>query len=232
MANQALIPLNQHQPPLPPPSPPLIPQPALLPSAPMGRGKTLASTAANLANLLPTGTVLAFEALVPSFSNDGECFAANRYLTLGVIICCSLVCFLSSFTDSFVGHDGKIYYGIATFKGLYVFNDCDCSDGCGEEEIKGNKKTNYRITLIDFIHAFSSLIVFLVFAISSSNVQECFFSKAGPNEKQIIMNLPLGIGLFSSFLFTIFPTRRRGIGYGDMTPAHDQKVHNPSNSKA
>ncbi|XP_065854651.1 protein DMP10 [Euphorbia lathyris] len=188
--------------------------------------KSIATAASNLANLLPTGTVLAFEALIPSFSNNGDCFLSNKYLTLSVIISCSLACFFSSFTDSFVGKDDKIYYGIATTKGLYVFNDCDCGDGNGEEELDENKKDNFKICLIDFVHAFGSLIVFLVFALSSSDVQHCFFSNDGsPNEKQLIMNLPLGAGLLSTFLFVVFPTRRRGIGYGDMTP---QRYDNPT----
>lgn len=179
-----------------------------------------ASAAANLANLLPTGTVLIFEALVPSFTNNGECVLANKYLTLALIFCCSLVCFFSSFTDSFIGkNDKKLYYGIATLNGIFVFNDPDCTDGNGEEELDHNQRKNYRITLIDFVHALSSLTVFLVFSLSNSELQNCFFPKAGPNEKQLIVNLPLGAGLLSTFLFIIFPTKRRGIGYGDMTPS-------------
>ncbi|XP_050224793.1 protein DMP10 [Mercurialis annua] len=224
MANQNLMPPQS----TPSPPPPLsLPPPA--PPSSVTR-KTLATSAANLANLLPTGTVLVFETLSSSFSNNGDCVTANRYLTLTLIIICSLACFFSSFTDSFVGNDDKLYYGIATFKGLYVFNDCDSSDGCGEEELKEDKikMENFRISLIDFIHAFSSLIVFLVFALSGSDVQNCFFTKAGPNEKQLITNLPLGAGLFGSFLFIMFPTKRRGIGYGDITPA---RYRNPSNLK-
>lgn len=179
--------------------------------------KTAATAAANLANLLPTGTVLIFQALVPSFSNNGDCVVANKYLTLPLIACCSLVCFFSSFTDSFIGHhDSKLYYGIATFEGIYLFNDCDCNDGNGEEELDHNQRAKYRITVIDFVHAFATLTVFLVFALSSSYVQDCFFPKAGANEKQLIINLPLGVGILSSFLFMIFPTKRRGIGYGDI----------------
>ncbi|GLT38336.1 hypothetical protein SLA2020_125920 [Shorea laevis] len=89
---------------------------------------TTLSTASNLANLLPTGTVLIFQALLPSFSNNGNCSLALKYLTLGLIFICSLACFLSSFTDSFVHDDGKFYYGIATRSGLYIFND-DLHDG-------------------------------------------------------------------------------------------------------
>ncbi|KAB5529349.1 hypothetical protein DKX38_019430 [Salix brachista] len=176
-------------------------------------------SAANLASLLPTGTVLAAEALIPSFTNNGECALANEYLTLGMIACCSLACFLSSFTDSFTGKDDRIYYGIATWNGFCVFNDGDNKDGAGGEE-ENNK--DRCITAIDFVHAFTSLTVFLVFALSDSNVQKCFFPKAGANEKALIMNLPLGAGLLASLLFMLFPTTRKGIGYGD-TPAKSDK---------
>ncbi|XP_026657766.2 protein DMP3-like, partial [Phoenix dactylifera] len=60
---------------------------------PLGNDKTLA-TASNLAQLLPTGTVLAFQALSPSFSNHGICYTSNR----------------------------KLYYGMATSKSFIVFN--------------------------------------------------------------------------------------------------------------
>ncbi|GLT95010.1 hypothetical protein SLE2022_127170 [Rubroshorea leprosula] len=177
--------------------------------------KTL-TTDSNLANLLPTGTVLTFQALLPSFSNNGECSLSHKHLTLGLIFICSVACFLSSFTDSFVhADDGKLYYGIATRNGLYVFND-DLHDGLHQNN-KNTKKMlkKYHLTRIDFVHAIGSLIVFLVVSISSPNVQDCFFSNAGPNEKAMITNLPLGAGFLASVLFMIFPTRRRGIGYGD-----------------
>ncbi|KAF9670004.1 hypothetical protein SADUNF_Sadunf13G0023300 [Salix dunnii] len=174
-------------------------------------------SAANLANLLPTGTVLAAEALLPSFTNNGECSLANEYLTLGIIACCSLACFLSSFTDSFTGKDGRIYYGIAIWKDFLVFNDVDSEDGAGGEEKHNREKL--AITYIDFVHAFTSLTVFLVFAMSDSNVQKCFFPKVGANEKALIMNLPLGAGFLASLLFMLFPTRRKGIGYADTAPA-------------
>ncbi|GLT38338.1 hypothetical protein SLA2020_125940 [Shorea laevis] len=177
--------------------------------------KTL-KTASNLANLLPTGTVLMFQAVLPSFSNNGECSLSHKYLTLGLIFICSVACFLSSFTDSFVhDDDGKVYYGIATRNGLYVFND-DLRNGLhqDDENIK-NMLEGYHLTPIDFVHAIGSLIVFLVVSISSPNVQDCFFPNPGPIEEAMITNLPLGAGLLASVLFMILPTNRRGIGYGD-----------------
>ncbi|WRX24817.1 Protein DMP - like 6 [Theobroma cacao] len=170
---------------------------------------------ANLANLLPTGTVFAFQAIVPSFSNNGRCEAAHKYMTLGVIILCSLACFLSSFTDSFVGEDGKLYYGIATCNGLYVFND-DNDDALDLEKDSVNKMLKkYRLTAKDFVHACCSLTLFLVIACSSFDVQRCYFPNPGPNGDALMANLPLAAGILASGLFMLFPTKRRGIGYAD-----------------
>ncbi|KAF9670003.1 hypothetical protein SADUNF_Sadunf13G0023200 [Salix dunnii] len=185
--------------------------------------------AANLANLLPTGTVLAAEALLPSFTNKGECSLANEYLTLGIIVCCSLACFLSSFTDSFIGKDGRIYYGIATWNDFWVLNDVDSEDDAGGEE--EDKKEKLAITSRDFVHAFTSLTVFLLFAMSDSDVQKCLFPKAGANEKEIMMNFPLAAGFLASLLFMLFPTRRKGIGYADPAPVKlDQGGEVPARS--
>lgn len=185
-------------------------------------GPKALSAAANLANLLPTCTVLAFQALIPALSNNGKCLAVNKYLTFGVIVCCSIASILSSFTDSFVGSNGKLYYGIATIKGLYIFNkdDEDCIDHRGDEETDGGDDglAKYRIRKIDFVHAITSLMVFLVFAASSWEVRSCLFSGLGYDGNVFTMNLPLGVGVLASLLFMLFPTKRQGIGYADMAP--------------
>ncbi|OWM62965.1 protein DMP10-like [Punica granatum] len=187
----------------------------------LGIHKT-ASSVANLANLLPTGTVLAFQALAPSFSNNGECETPNKYLTTCLVALCSLFCFLSSFTDSFKAKDGKVYYGIATFHGFYVFNSGDWE---GENVLQDMDLEKLRISFIDMVHAFVSLLVFLLFAIGSSDVQGCYFHQQGSHlEKALITNLPLGVGFLSSFLFTIFPTKRRGIGYTEMAASRTHQM--------
>ncbi|KAM1334676.1 hypothetical protein ACFXTH_010368 [Malus domestica] len=148
-----------------PPSPPTI----LKHSSNHPVHQTLAS-AANLDNLLPTGTVLAFHTLIPTFSNNGSC--------------------------QFPMHD--------------IFN-------CSNAEDMDRDLKKHRIRFIDFVHAFMSLLVFLVIDLSNSSVQSSF-SELGISE--LTMNLPLGAGNLSSFLFTIFPTTCKGIGRGDMVPRH------------
>ncbi|KAJ0078566.1 hypothetical protein Patl1_22752 [Pistacia atlantica] len=177
---------------------------------PKSGSKPLA-TAANLANLLPTGTVLAFQALAPSFSNNGSCLPANRYLTLSFYI------FNKDDRD-----ENDVEKADAAGKECHKHEDaagkeCNKNEDTADKECNKNeyKPSNYKIHPKDFVHAFASLLVFLVFATSSTDVQRCFFPHAGANANTLIMNLPLAAGAFASFLFTIFPTKRRGIGYAD-----------------
>ncbi|KAJ6380169.1 hypothetical protein OIU76_016762 [Salix suchowensis] len=163
------------------------------------------ASAANLANLLPTGTVLAAQALIPSFTNNGESSLARMTgSTTGLP--CGKISGFSMMSITLMEQERK-------------------------KEINNKEYMAARqITAKDFVHAFTSLTVFLVFALSDSNVQKCFFPKAGANEKTIIMNLPLGAGLLASLLFMLFPTTRRGIGYGDTAPA--VKLHQKGEEQA
>ncbi|KAM4119279.1 hypothetical protein ACJW30_03G047500 [Castanea mollissima] len=167
--------------------------------------RNLANKAANLANLLPTGTVL-FQALTPSLANStGKCQYFNKYLIGFVIIICAATCFLSSFTDCFMV-DGKLYYGFATFKDFWVLNyDSNTSQNV-KNKVRENRK-NHNIKPKDYVHAFGSLLVFLIFAFSSSDVLHCFFPDGGENRYSMVLYLPLVSGVLSSFLFSLFPTQ-------------------------
>ncbi|XP_006644193.1 protein DMP2-like [Oryza brachyantha] len=180
--------------------------------------KTL-SGASDLLKLLPTGTVLAFQALAPSFSNHGVCHAAaNRYLVLALICACAASCVLLSFTDSLVGRDGQLYYGVATLRGFRPFNFAGTRD---ERDAVFKDLSRFRITALDFVHAFFSALVFMAVAFADAAVQTCLFPDAGPDMRELLVNLPLGAGFLSSMVFMIFPTTRKSIGYTDMTP-HSQ----------
>ncbi|KAF8676077.1 hypothetical protein HU200_047582 [Digitaria exilis] len=178
--------------------------------------KTLASVA-NLAKLLPTGTALAFQSLSPSFTNRGACLPSNRYLTAALLYLCVLSCVFFSFTDSFVGGDGKLYYGVATAKGFLVFNySGDTGDDAADAERRGRAFGNLRrlrIRWVDYVHAVFSAVVFLTVAFSDTAVQSCFFPDSGRNVNQLLTNLPLGAGFFSTMVFLVFPTTRKGVDY-------------------
>ncbi|KAF8724641.1 hypothetical protein HU200_020912 [Digitaria exilis] len=155
------------------------------------------SSAANLAQLLPTGTVLAYQALSPSFTNHGTCYPANRWLTATLVVALAAFSLFFYFTDSVVGRDGKVYYG----------------------ELR-----KVRLRPLDYVHAFFGAVVFLAVAFSDAGLQRCFFARASGNADEVLKNLPLGMAFLSSFVYMIFPTKRKGIGYNDTTPAHHQKA--------
>ncbi|XP_074580760.1 protein DMP3-like [Curcuma longa] len=183
------------------------------------------SSASNLVKLLPSGTVLAFQALTPTFSNRGACHTPNRYLTAALIHVCALACALLSFTDTLRGRDGKLYYGVATLSGFRLFNyDDDAAvvsggDGAGptmlvaEEELR-----RHRVRPLDCVHAVFSVVMFLTVAFSDSDVVNCFFPEAGENARQLLINLPLGAGFMAGVVFIVFPTTRKGIGYTKVSP--------------
>jgi hypothetical protein len=68
------------------------------------------------------------------------------------------------------------------------------------------------------VHAIFAAVVFLTVAFSDVGLQRCFFPHAGANTSELLKNLPLGTAFLSSFVFLIFPTTRKGIGYSDTTP--------------
>ncbi|KAJ4711352.1 DUF679 domain membrane protein [Melia azedarach] len=85
-----------------------------------GMQKTL-SKISMLVNFLSTGTLLTFEMLLPSVSNNGDCSPVSTRMIHVPLSLCALSCFFFHFTDSFRGPDGKVYYGFVTPRGLSVF---------------------------------------------------------------------------------------------------------------
>uniref|UniRef100_A0A0D9V109 Uncharacterized protein n=1 Tax=Leersia perrieri TaxID=77586 RepID=A0A0D9V109_9ORYZ len=179
------------------------------------RSTTTTSTA-NLVKLLPTGTALAFQALAPSFTNHGKCLAVNRYISGGLIAFCCAICALLSFTDKM----GRPYYGIAMplgFGGFIPFNyekpprrdtSSNDDDDYYEGDFDREELVRRRLRLRDFIHATLRVFVFLaVAAFSDAGIQTCPW-------KEALVNMPLGVGFIASFVFMIFPSTRKGVGYG------------------
>ncbi|PIA41018.1 hypothetical protein AQUCO_02300059v1 [Aquilegia coerulea] len=167
--------------------------------------QTLTSTA-NLANLLPTGTLLALQLLVPTFTNNGSCDSATHFMTQVLLLLLASSCFLASFTDSFKSPDGKVYYGLATFKGMWLF-----SYPMTESSLPDLSK--YRLRIIDGIHAVLSVLTFVAVALRDANVLKCFYPQPEHETQEILNIAPMGIGFMCGLLFVVFPTTRHGIGY-------------------
>ncbi|KAI3702051.1 hypothetical protein L6452_27661 [Arctium lappa] len=178
-----------------PPPPPTMSQWAI--------SQTLASTA-QLANLLPTGTLLALQTVAPIFTNHGSCDAVTRPLTAILLGFLTVLCFLASFTDSFRSSDGRIFYGFATFKGMWVFD----SSASGFPDLR-----KYRLTAVDWIHAFVSAFVLVTVAMRDRSVVSCFYPRPSHEAQEVLDIVPLGLGLVCSLVFVVFPSKRHGIGY-------------------
>ncbi|KAK8522372.1 hypothetical protein V6N13_115345 [Hibiscus sabdariffa] len=168
--------------------------------------QTLTSSA-NLAKLLPTGTLLAFQLLVPLFTSNGSCDSATRPMTLFLLLILALSCFVACFTDSVKSSNGQVYYGFATFKGLFLFDHPDPNDSSLPDLSK------YRIKFIDGVHAVLSVLVFGAVALRDKNVSNCLYPAPEHETEEVLSIAPVGIGLICSLLFVVFPTTRHGIGY-------------------
>ncbi|XP_073304083.1 protein DMP6-like [Primulina huaijiensis] len=166
--------------------------------------QTFESTA-HLANLLPTGTVLAFQLLSPIFTNQGQCDPVSRILTAGLVSLCGLSCFLLCFTDSIKDQKGNVCYGLATFHGFWIID--------GSMNLQTQVAAKYRLEFIDFVHAWMSMLVFGAIALFDQNVVGCFYPNPSDEMQEIVTALPVGIGIICSMLFVVFPTRRHGIGF-------------------
>ncbi|KAJ6803711.1 uncharacterized protein M6B38_189550 [Iris pallida] len=173
-----------------------------------GAGSTIGDRAfkglADLIKLLPSGTVFIFQFLNPLLTNKGQCHTVNKYLSGVLLALCGFSCCFSSFTDSYVGSDGRLYYGLVTKEGLWSFSDRDA----GEEDL-----SKYRLRLGDFAHAALSLVVFAVISLLDSNTVDCFYPSFEANEKVLLMVLPTVVGGLASSVFMVFPNDRHGIGY-------------------
>lgn len=71
----------------------------------------------------------------------------------------------------------------------------------------------YRLRFIDWVHAMLSVLVFGAVALRDRNVVNCFYPTPGHETQEVLDIVPIGVGLISSALFVVFPTRRHGIGY-------------------
>lgn len=187
-----------------------IPPPVPAPAPPRSAISQALESSAHLANLLPTGTLLAFQLLTPAFTNGGSCDPTTRSLTIILLSVLAISCLLASFTDSFRTSDGLVHYGLATFKGLWLFDNPNYN---ADASSKLPDLSKYSLNFIDVIHAILSCLVFGVVALRDKNVVSCLYPTPGREAQEVLDIVPIGVGLICSLLFVIFPTRRHGIGF-------------------
>ncbi|CAN6238134.1 unnamed protein product [Urochloa humidicola] len=173
-------------------------------------GKALSSTA-DLAKHLPTGAVLAFEVLSPSFTAGGACTAANRALTGCLIGACALCCLVLCFTDSYRdAATGALCYGFVTPSGRLLPIG---GDGGAPGSPPPPREERFRLTARDVVHGLLSFAVFLGVAMVDRNVVACFYPVESASTRQVLAAVPVAAGAAGSFLFAMFPSTRRGIGF-------------------
>lgn len=162
--------------------------------------------------LLPMATVIVYEVLTPIVTNAGDCHVANKVVTPILLVLCAFFCAFSAFTDSYVGADGKVKYGLVTARGLLPL--------AGGDDAQGRDFSMYRLRLADFVHAFFSVTVFAAVALLvDANTVACFYPALKPQQKQLVMALPVVVGAVASVVFLVFPSTRHGIGYPPAKPA-------------
>ncbi|KAJ3669258.1 hypothetical protein LUZ60_011208 [Juncus effusus] len=155
----------------------------------------------NLIKLLPSGTVFMYQFVDPLLTNCGNCSSLNKFLTGALLILCGLSCSFSTFTDSIV-ENNKVYYGLATRKGMWLFAGSTSTD-----------LSKYKLKFADFVHAALSLVIFATVALLNSNTILCYYSSLKSEHKTTLMALPVVVGSIASFVFAVFPCTRHGIGY-------------------
>ena len=170
------------------------------------KDKTL-SGLGNVNRLLPTGTVFLYQFLSPVLSNNGHCTTTiYKYLTAILVAVCGFSCFFSSFTDSYVGDDGKTHYGVVTSKGLWTLEDS-----------KNVDLSVFKLRFGDFVHGLFALTVFGVLVLLDQKTVGCFYPVSDSSEKTLFKVLPPAVGVVSGGLFMFFPIKRHGIGYPSST---------------
>ncbi|KAL3645439.1 hypothetical protein CASFOL_010619 [Castilleja foliolosa] len=159
---------------------------------------------AHLSNLLPTGSVMTFQLMSPVITHEGHCRSfVSQSSTAALLGLCAASCFALSFTDSFRDERGKVRYGVATFRGLWVIDG-----GSPPPEVE-----KFRLGFVDLVHAVMSILVFASVAMFNENVIRCFCPSPSEEAQEILRAAPVMVGVVCSLLFVMFPTRRHGIGF-------------------
>ncbi|KAF7130254.1 hypothetical protein RHSIM_Rhsim10G0037600 [Rhododendron simsii] len=154
-----------------------------------GVQKTLSKTS-DLANFLPTGTLLTFETLLPTFYRGGghACTHVTTTMITALLSLCSLSCFVFHFTDSFrtPGPEGKAYYGFVTPYGLKVM------PGSGVQASSDER------------------------AFSDRQVTDCLYPGHAKEMDEVTEGFPLMVGIACGALFLVFPKEPPRYGLGCM----------------
>lgn len=83
----------------------------------------------------------------------------------------------------------------------------------GSVTLPVDEAAKYKLKFIDFFHAFASILVFVAVVLFDQSVVRCFVPGPSAETKELLVALPIGIGLVCSVLFVLFPSQRHGVGF-------------------
>ncbi|KAJ7520249.1 hypothetical protein O6H91_20G074500 [Diphasiastrum complanatum] len=183
----------------------------------------------NLANLLPTGTFMAFQTLAPIFTNNSVCGAIERTMSGILVVIFSLICFSLSFTDSLTTKDGQIYYGIVTTKGLYNSQFKRLLNIDSNFYVGNTGSSQFYLRFSDFLNAFLTVVSFCTLALLTPPLTHCFYPYI---PSTITKTVPIIVALLVGMVFGLSPPARHGVGFalGNIGPDNILDTSNDQSS--
>ncbi|BBN14014.1 hypothetical protein MPTK1_6g08200 [Marchantia polymorpha subsp. ruderalis] len=168
----------------------------------------------NLANLLPTGSYLAFQTMAPLFTNNGECGSTEKIMTAILLLIFAIICWTLSFTDSINTEGGQVYYGLVTHRGL--FNPQFASANTKLEGLDGyfyrggSDPNKYIVNTFDMINGFLVVITFASLSMLTAPITTCYYPTI-PNT--VAKCAPILVALVVGMYFAFAPPARNGVGF-------------------
>ncbi|KAL2622043.1 hypothetical protein R1flu_002248 [Riccia fluitans] len=175
---------------------------------------------AKLSNLLPTGTFLAFQALAPLFTNNGECGGTEKFMTGILLFAFAIICWVLNFTDSVTTTNGVVYYGIVTSKGLFSpqFKGSNIVGVKENDYFYDDAENKYRVNIFDYINGLLNVVVLGVLTMLTPPVSTCFYPKIS---KTIVKTVPILVAIFVGAYFAFAPPPRNGLGFSQAVGSVD-----------
>ncbi|CAK9861432.1 unnamed protein product [Sphagnum jensenii] len=178
------------------------------------------NAAAQLSNVLPTGTFAVFQVLAPSATNNGDCGVREKVLTSIMLFVLSALCCVSCFTDSYIDANGVLHPGFVNKSGLWnrTFRNAAFS---AAHRVQGSTYTGnemYKRSYADFVNAGVSVAALATFTLLTAPVTTCFYPHIAGS---IVKTVPLLVGLLVSAICA-FTNFRHGFGSGSSAAAPAQ----------
>jgi hypothetical protein len=175
---------------------------------------------AKVSNVLPTGTFLAFQALAPLATNNGDCGVTEKVLTGIALAVLSALCVVSCFTDSFREQNRVLHPGLVTSRGLWnpTFQDPNFQAAHPNHNVQDEYllgvNNEYRRGTWDFVNAGVSVAALAALTLLTPPVTTCFYPHIAVS---VVKTVPLLVALLVSAIYAFQPTVRHGIGLASTT---------------